>query len=230
MQLLPPPARRAVSALVIVPLLLLGACTTGDGDDAPSGASPDASTSVEGPQDRRLRLDHRITRVAGELSKKQRARLERRLGSVVRSYLDPAFLRRYPMAGAGKSFSRFTPGARRLARKDQRLLTGVGLGRLDDVRMKRASAYHSVVAPGGRAVGATTRLVVDVRATRKDRTRTVRYRGRLMMTPTKGGWRVFGYDVSRAGADALRDKSSRKKQDKKGSQDEGRRSGGGKGK
>lgn len=195
-------ARRAVATLVAVPALLLGACTSTDGASSDPPAES-ASTDTAEVKDRRLRLDHRVTRVAGDLSPEQRARLERRLGPVVRSYLEPAFLRSYPMAGPGRSFAGFTPGARRLARKDERLLTGVGLDKAEDVRVRRASAYYSVVAPSSRAVGVTARLVVDVRATRGERTRSVRLRGRLLLTPTRAGWRIFGYDVSRAGADAL---------------------------
>jgi hypothetical protein len=58
-----------------------------------------------------------------------------------------------------------------------------------------------VVAAHGRAVGATAKVSLDLRVTEAGRTRPVRVQGRLLLTPTDHGWRIFGYHVASAGVD-----------------------------
>jgi hypothetical protein len=55
-------------------------------------------------------------------------------------------------------------------------------------------ASFSVVAPRGRAVGATARIHLEVQRGG----RPLRIDGRLLLTPTKRGWQIFGYDLTRS--------------------------------
>ena len=63
------------------------------------------------------------------------------------------------------------------------------------VRPRGAIAYVSVVAPEGRAVGATARVSVDLAVADSERTRRLTVSGRLLLTPRPDRWRIFGYDL-----------------------------------
>lgn len=186
--------RRAVATALLIPILaVLPACTDAGGDQpaaTPTPQSTSPTTTLEP-----FRLEAAVTRVAGRLPDRRRERVARQAGQVVERYVQAAFLSAPP----ANAFAGFTRGARREARQDRRLLTAAGFGGRAQVTARHAAAYLSVLAPRGRVVGATARLEVDLRVDRAGQARTVRLRGRLMLTPTPQGWRVFGYDVSRSG-------------------------------
>jgi hypothetical protein len=97
------------------------------------------------------------------------------------------------VAGSGDPYTHFTPGARRLARDSQPPRIP---GRL---RAGRAAAYLAVLAPQGRILGATARFRVPLLSEPSDGRRrrpVAELAGRLLLTPTEVGWRVFGYDVT----------------------------------
>ena len=54
-----------------------------------------------------------------------------------------------------------------------------------------------MLAVKGRPSGATARFVLRF-ATSGDVQRKVEVRGRLFLTPGTDGWRIFGYDVTKA--------------------------------
>ena len=128
-------------------------------------------------------LRSRVTRVAGPLTDVRRDRVARRARAVVAGYLESAFLR------TGDPFRAFTGEARRAARSDGELLTGSR-----GVELRRAHAWFSVAAPGGRPVGLTARVLVELADGRRAESVT----GRLLLTRTADGWRVFGYDLARS--------------------------------
>ncbi len=53
-----------------------------------------------------------------------------------------------------------------------------------------------MLAVKGHAAGATARVVLRFR-TDGEVQRKVEVRGRLFLTPTPDGWRIFGYDVTK---------------------------------
>lgn len=207
-------ARPAVAFVAALGLLLpLSACTS-DGS-SPAEPEPPAETApAQTLRSSEVDLQTRVTRVAGRLPDKRRTQVGDRIGRVVEAHLDAAYLRDYPVRGPGAAFAGFTPGARKQARGDQRLLTGRGLKGARSVSVTDAAAYVALLAPRRHLVGATARLEVDLRVETDAGAEKVRVRGRMMLTPTPKGWRIFGYDLSRSDL-AGKKKSDGKKQGKK---------------
>lgn len=177
--------------------LPLSACTSEDPEPAAS-EPPTGTAPAQTVRSSEVRLQTRVTRVAGRLPDERRAQVAKGIGRVVEAHLDKAYLREYPMRAPGAAFVDFTAGARTQARKDQRLLTGRGLKGARSVSVTDAAAYVALLAPGRHVVGATARLEVDLRVETRRGAEKVRVRGRLLLTPTPKGWRIFGYDVTRS--------------------------------
>jgi hypothetical protein len=134
--------------------------------------------------------------VTGRLARKERLRVVAAAGHAVDRWFDAAYVGQ-PRPRAGNAFAGFTPGARTVARGDRAVLTNQALaGRVDAVTVTRRRVRVDVLAVRGRAVGLTARFDVDLATTGKVE-RTGAVRGRLLLTPTGHGWKVFGYDVSR---------------------------------
>lgn len=216
-----PPRAAPVVVAALGLLLPLSACTS----DGPSPAEPESPAGTAPAQTLRsseVDLQTRVTRVAGRLPDKRRTQVADRIGRAVEAHLAAAYLRAYPMRGPGAAFADFTPGARKQARRDQRLLTGRGLEGARSVSVTDAAAYVALLAPRRHLVGATARLEVDLRVETDERAEKVRVRGRVMLTPTPKGWRIFGYDLTRS------DLAGKKKPDtkKNGKKKQGKKSGG----
>ena len=226
------PSPRAGTALLSLVAALglavsLTACTSGSPESSTS--EPPAGTApAQTLRSSDVRLQTRVARVAGVLPEKRRARVAKGIGRVVEKHLDKAYLGDYPMRGAGAAFADFVPGVRKQARRDQRLLTGRGLKGAESVSVTSAAAYVALLAPRRHVVGATARLEVDLRVDTGRGAEKVRVRGRLMLTPTAEGWRIFGYDLSRSDLGG-RKKASEGKPDKKGAgkKSSGKKSSGG---
>ena len=180
--------------------LLLAGCSVlpdaAPADGSPSSAGPTPTPAVpagvdSAPEpDSGVELRGRVTRVAGHLSDARRERVTRRAGAVVEDYLDA-------MTAPGDDLPEgFVRELRPAARADDRVL-GPG----NDVEVERARAWFSVAAPGGRPVGLTVRLAVDL-APKGGGTPAGTLTGRLFLTRVAGDWRVFGYDLARSGTGA----------------------------
>jgi hypothetical protein len=165
-------------AAVVVAVLL----TRGSSEDKATASGPTQSPSPP------LRVTTRVTRIAGSLPAPRRQSLRQHLDALVQDYLQAAFV---DPRGSSADFPGFTPAARSLASHDARVLTA-GATRTE---VKRAAAYVSVFADHGRAHGATVRLVLALVS--GDGARPQPMVGRLLLTPTSSGWRVFGYDMAR---------------------------------
>jgi hypothetical protein len=139
-----------------------------------------------------------VTDVAGTLKPAARSKVAHQVGKSLHEYADDAFLGDYPRADFGTAFASFTPGAARSAQHDRDLLTGAAFQQAESVTATRLTAKVSVLAPRGRVAGATARVrfALDVDGT------PVTVTGRLLLTPEKRGWRIFGYDLSSDAADA----------------------------
>jgi hypothetical protein len=181
------PMRRGTrpgALVLLIALVGLTGCTDDGGSDPRKTSGQVAAESVT--------VQTRITRIAGRLPPERRRRLEAQVARLVDDYVTASFV-----AGAGgdDAFPGFTPGARRRAMQDLAVLTGRDLV-ADEVRAERAAAYLAVFAHRYRAQGATARLELDLAVPTEDGTATVRVRGRLLLTPTSQGWRIFGYDLT----------------------------------
>ena len=191
--------RLAVLAAVLLTVGGLSGCF-GHSDEHPgAGKGASASPVVTAP----LQVRSGVTRVVGELDPDARKQLASRAGALVEAYFRAAFLDRgAARASAAKVFPGFTSAARSLAAGDRKVLTGAGYKGADRIEPQGGTAYVNVLAPHGHPVGATVRVTLALRVTEHGRTRPVDVAGRLLLTPTPQGWRIFGYDLSQSGSHA----------------------------
>lgn len=182
---------RIVTTVAGVVLVAMGvvACTGDDG----AGGGPDADSSSQ-----TVETNASVGTVAGKLAGKRKRAFLKGTVDTVDAWLDAAYVAGdYPRSGAGKAFARFTPGATKLARRQPKVMSNAAVGdRIEQVTVKKRRVVVDALAPGGKPAGATARVHL-VLTLNGDVRRTDRVRGRLMLTPTKRGWRVFGFDVQR---------------------------------
>lgn len=178
-------------ALLVVAGLLLGGCSGGDDEPAP------APGSASSEQDVRVVTDSGIGKVKGPLSPPRRAEVVRDVTAVVDAWSTKAYGGDYPRTDFADAFAAFTPYARALALKRTSLLSNAAAGgELETATIARRVVRVDVLAPRGRVAGATARIriVLDLSGP-TDRREVVT--GRLLLSPTAKGWRVFGFDVNR---------------------------------
>lgn len=191
----------ALIGLALAAVLLATCDGSEDGDDtapatvAPTTAVTDAATLTV----RAAPLAARLVRVAGHLSDRQGRSVLKRLTRVVRSWLDGGFVAgAYPRDDFSAAFTRFTPGAARLAGRQQRITTNAALGPdLVQLVPTRRAVGFSIFAPHRRAAGATADVRLVLLGIRADRSEVeVGVSGQLYLTREKG-WRVFGLNLQR---------------------------------
>lgn len=185
------PVATGISALLVVVALLLGGCS---GDDEEPAPAPRSEPSAE---DVRVVTDSAIGKVRGPLSAARRAEVVRAVTALVDAWSTRAYGGDYPRTDFDDAFAAFTPYARALAVRRTSLLSNAAAGAdLEEVTIARRVVRVDVLAPRGRLAGATARvrIVLDLSGA-TDRREVVT--GRLLLTPTAKGWRVFGFDVSR---------------------------------
>lgn len=187
----------AVAGVLLSLTLLVGlvGCTGDDPTEEPSGSSGGDSSATAEP-----RVPTKVTlgKVAGKLSKKQRRTTRRSVTRVVDRWLDAAYVRGdYPRQSFADAFPGFTKGAAGLARKQRRVMSNATVAaRVEGVEVKKRTLAIDVLAPRGKPAGATARVVLTMKFSGQVR-RTDRVRGRLLLTPVRKGWKVFGFDVRR---------------------------------
>jgi hypothetical protein len=186
-------------------VIATAACTPSE-DEGSEPATPTPSSRPSGPSttpepDPAPPARVRVTRVSGKLKVKDREVLADNVQKVVTAYFDDAFLGgNYPRESFGDALATFSAGAARQADGDRDLLTNRVLGSTtESVRVRRRTAYLSVLAPYKVAAGVTARVHLRFLADRGERpTKRVDVTGRLMLTRKKsGGWQIFGYDLSK---------------------------------
>jgi len=184
-----PPLLRVSAGLATAVLLAATAagCTGDDDEPKEGGTTSDA-------QQTSASMQVAVTRVAGTLKGSARTALSGKVAPLLQEYVDNALLGDYPRADFAQAFSTFTKGAAKQAAGDADLLTGADFATAESVRAKKLTAKLSVFAPGGKVAGATARIhfVLDVDGAE------VTVAGRLLLTPQRGTWRIFGYDVHRS--------------------------------
>ena len=189
------PTTTAVSLLVLL-ALAAGGCS--DSTDGPGASAPSSSPSSSAPTPDEVRTKTTLGTVTGRLAKRDRLRVASAAGDVVDRWFDAAYVGGdYPRGAFDEAFPGFTPGARAQAVGDRALMSNQDIGRrIDGVTARRRNVRVDVLAVRGRAVGMTARFVLDL-ATTGELRRKVEVRGRLLLTRTDDGWKVFGYDVNK---------------------------------
>jgi hypothetical protein len=171
-------------------LVALSGCSGGDEDsDDSGGASGERASAVE--------TDARLGKVRGRLGKARSRQVLTAATAIVERWSDQGYGGDYPRKDFGPAFGEFTKDARSLAVKQAAVLSNAGLGgRLEDVEIVSRVVRVDVAAPKGRPAGATARFRLKITMSGGVE-RTDLVTGRLLLTPTKDGWRVFGFDVRR---------------------------------
>ncbi|HET6654081.1 MAG TPA: hypothetical protein VFH10_15695 [Nocardioides sp.] len=155
--------------------------------------------SPEAPRDDPDSVALRITTATGggRLDADDRADVESAIGAVLSQYVGAAYLGDHPRSGYLQALARFTDGAAELAARDLDVLTAAGDVEFSSVLATRLDTDLSLYVVDGDALGATARVHFAFDATTaEDTPQELRLDGRLMLTPTRDGWAVFGYDVT----------------------------------
>lgn len=186
-------ARRIALATVVVgAATTLGACSGGEEDEPDRAPTRSASEAAE-----TLSTDAALGKVRGRLSAKASDAVVAEITQVVDGWIDAGLAGEYPRSDFASAFARFTPDARALAVKQSSVLTNAEVGAdLERVELTERVVRVDVVAPEGKVAGATARIHLTLEL-EGGVERTDLVTGRLMLTPTSGGWRVFGFDVRR---------------------------------
>ena len=177
-------ARRALAAAVVACVVALGACT----DD-----SDDPSPPSDGPESVALELS--LGPGADGLTTEARDDLQTDVGAVLTTYVVEAFLGDYPRDDFVEALDSFTSGVASKAARDIEEITGAGFKNADEVAATRLLASISTFAPGPEAVGVSAHVDFAFDVTESESTREVTLRGRLMLMPVDGEWKIFGFQV-----------------------------------
>lgn len=186
---------RATGAGLLVPVLALvlalAGCSGDDEDPADGGAGSGESVTAE------IATDAELGSVKGRLSDAAAADVLAAVTEVVDGWFDAAYGGDYPRSDFDAAFGDFTSDAKALALKQSAILSNADLGAdLDGVEMDQRLIRVDVLAPKGKVAGATVRFRLGI-AMSGGVDRTDQIAGRLMLTPVKGDWKVFGFDVRR---------------------------------
>jgi hypothetical protein len=165
-------------------VVALGACTGGDKPPPPDQHSDHVALELSmGPG-------------ADQLSSDARDQLQNDVASVLSTYVVDAFLGDYPRDDFVNALGTFTTGVVDDAAAHLDLVTGAGFGTdVQDVAATKLSATISTFAPKGKVVGATAVVDFAFDVTANGKTSESTRRGRLMLTPEDGTWKIFGFDL-----------------------------------
>ena len=179
------PTRWAAAGVVVL-ALAAGSCSK---DDDSPGAGPDAPAGSSATEPAVV-TEVSFGKVTGALPGKARDQLSDQIQQVVDGWYDAAYLG----DGSDDEWPGFTKGAQAEARRDQDLMSG---GRGLEATQRRLKI--DVLAVKKKPVGVTAHVRLKlVSADSGDQ--GARIAGRLYLTPTKQGWQIFGYDMTKAGA------------------------------
>ena len=186
-------------ALTLVAITVCG-CSSDSADQA-EPAQQNSTASVPLLCERNAPLQVSVKKVAGRLSKSDRAPLKRAASRPIRIWMDAGFVGgSYPRADFSSTYQVFTAGAARSAKQDRALLSNIRLGRrVVDVVAKRRTAQLAVLAVHGQPAGVSARVHLRLLAFHRDGSRTIaQVEGELYLTRAPDGhWKIFGYDLTR---------------------------------
>lgn len=192
-------ARRCVGLMLVLALALAAsACRSGsEPSAAPERLSRNGAAQAS-LASQPVATRTTIHRVYGRLPDARRKAVRRQVGRVVDRWWDAAYLGgTYPRSSFPAAFPGFTAGAGTRARADKALLTNQTRGaHVDSVTAKHRSVSLDILATDQRARSVTAHVVLRFRSDGQ-RSGTTVVRGRLFLTPRRGAWRVFGYDIAK---------------------------------
>lgn len=198
----PPPrgTRLVRPAGFLLALLLLAGCTGEDGS-GPRGEGAGGRGGAEGATTGRAAAPTVVVlgQRVGQLPPKRHRQVAQRVASVVDGWWDAAFVEAdYPRRRYQDSFPGFTRTAAAQAWQQRDLMTSARLGpRIDALVPLRRRVAVDVLSTRQVPRGATARVRMDFR-TAGEVERRIRLQGRLVLTYLRGGWRVFGFDVTQS--------------------------------
>ncbi|MGL5809503.1 MAG: hypothetical protein ACRCYQ_06140 [Nocardioides sp.] len=181
--------------LLCVSTVATGAsCTRQTGVPGEEVSSPAAETAAAG-----VVTSVAPGKVSGRLPADRRATAQRNVTKVVERYTDWAFLSGdYPRARWDYPAPAFTKSASEQLRRDRQLGTNADIGAaIDSVTPISRKVIVDLLAPRGRLSGAHARFAVTFDAGGDDGDVRYRVRGRLIVVPANGTWRVVGYNISK---------------------------------
>jgi hypothetical protein len=172
----------------------LTACSSG-GDDTSSGTRP--RTSASAGTDEEVTTQTAIATVTGRLAQDQRDALTAAVTQVVDGWLEGAYLGEFPRTDFSAAFAAFTAGAAAKAQRELPLLSNAAISdRIRTAEATRRSVSLDVLAVRQRPVGVTARVDLAFETT-GELAGPQQVTGTLDLTPDGGGWKVFGFDVTR---------------------------------
>lgn len=181
---------RWVGALLALVLALSG-CSGGDDEPADKGAPAGDSASDA------IATDAKVVKVVGKLGAAAEEKVLTDVTEIMDRWIDGAYAGDYPRSDFDAAFADFTKDAKALALKQSAILSNAKDGAdLTGVEFSQRLVRIDVLAPKGKVAGATARFRLTL-ALAGDAERTDLVSGRLLLTPTKAGWKVFGFDVRR---------------------------------
>ena len=193
---------RPLRGTLLAPLLglvLLAGCSGGDDPDpaerGPAGSRADGSSGSSAAVRTVVVPGQRV----GQLPPQRHRQVSRRVATVVDGWWDAAFVEGdYPRRRYQGSFPGFTRVAASRAWQQRDLMTSARLGpRIDALVPLRRRVAVDVLSTRRVPRGATARVRMDFRTTGEVE-RRIRLQGRLVLTYVRGGWRVFGFDVTQS--------------------------------
>jgi hypothetical protein len=185
--------------LVLVLAVVLAACSGGDSSEPAADPGDGATGATEAPDaPPPLETTASLGKVTGKLPKDKRSRVRQQVAHAVDAWIDAAYVGGdYPRTDFATSWPGFTTGAKARAKSAKALMSNQDIGaQVDAVEATTRKVTVDVLAVKGHPAGATARVTLRFR-TDGEVTRKVEVRGRLFLTPTADGWRIFGYDVTK---------------------------------
>lgn len=179
----------AAPVLALVIAVALAGCS-GDDEGPDEAGSPGETGSA-------LETDARLGAIRGPITDKRADKVLSDVTAVVERWSDQGYGGDYPRDDFAAAFGEFTKDARALASKQPAIMSNAQVGGdVEAVDLLKRVVRVDVAAPKGKAAGATARIRLKVSLSGGvERTDVVS--GRLLLTPTKDGWKVFGFDVRR---------------------------------
>jgi hypothetical protein len=196
--------RPALAAASMLLCLSLGA-TACSGDEGGSRSETSSQPPLPSGEPDTFEIETRTTigQVVGRLPRKDRQRVAGAVTPVVQRWFNAAYVGGdYPRKDFTDAFPGFTPGARSQAFRDRKLMSNRAISdRIEGVTPKTSRIWVDMLAVRSRPVAVTARFLLAFR-TRGDLEHRVKVRGRLLLSRSDKGWRIFGYDVAKNGVKA----------------------------
>lgn len=174
--------------------IALGAAACG------GGATPSGDASSSAPPDRAVATQVTYGTVTGKLDQARRTRLAHAIGRLVDGWWDAAYLGgTYPRDASSfkDAFPGFTTEAAAEAAKKPGLMTNADIaGKVDGLEAIRRVVALDPLVVKGRPVGLTARVWLAFHTTGQLTGKEV-VSGSLSITPEKGQWRVFAFDITK---------------------------------